>query len=154
VFTTGHRNVQGLAFDADGSLYATEFGQDAFDEVNLLQAGNDYGWPRVEGDRPAPGATRPLLTWTPDESSPSGAVIAGGALWVAALRGQRLWQVPLAEGRVGPAVPLLERRFGRLRHVAVEPSGTALWVLTSNRDGRGRPDSDDDRVVRIPLEQP
>ncbi len=65
VFTTGHRNVQGLAFDPHGPLFATELGQNAFDEVNLLEPGNDYGWPRVEGDAPAPGATRPVLTCTP-----------------------------------------------------------------------------------------
>lgn len=151
VFTTGHRNVQGLAFDAAGRLYATEFGQDAFDEVNLLTAGGDYGWPRVEGDRSASGSVRPLLTWTPDEASPSGAVVAGGSLWVAALRGQRLWQVPLVDGGVRPAVPRFPRRFGRLRHVALEPSGAALWLLTSNRDGRGDPTRDDDRVLRVPL---
>jgi glucose/arabinose dehydrogenase len=152
VFSTGHRNVQGLAFDPQDRLYATEFGQDAFDEVNLLQPGSDYGWPRVEGDMPATGATRPLLTWTPAEASPSGAVVAGRSLWVAALRGERLWQVPLTgDGGVGPAAPLLVRAFGRLRHVALEPSGNALWLLTSNHDGRGRPAQDDDRVVRVPL---
>jgi glucose/arabinose dehydrogenase len=152
VFTTGHRNVQGLAFDASGRLYATEFGQDSFDEINLLQPGNDYGWPQVEGDVPSAGATRPLLTWRPEEASPSGAAAARGHLWVAALRGQRLWQVPLRpDGRLGTAVPLLKGRFGRLRHVALEPSGRALWILTSNRDGRGQPVAADDRVVRVPL---
>jgi glucose/arabinose dehydrogenase len=152
VLTTGHRNVQGLAFDPARRLYATEFGQDAFDEVNLLESGKDYGWPRVEGDVAAPGAVRPLLTWTPAEASPSGAVVADGSLWVAALRGRRLWQVPLGSGGgVQRPIPLLRNQFGRLRHVALEPSGSALWVLTSNRDGRGTPVRSDDRVLRIPL---
>lgn len=152
VFTSGHRNVQGLGFDAKGRVYATEFGQNAFDEVNLLQAGQDYGWPTVEGDTPAEGKTRPLLTWKPEEASPSGAVVAGGSFWVAALRGQRLWQVPLDnKGGVAQAVPLFQGDYGRLRHVALEPSGQALWVLTSNRDGRGEPTEDDDRILRIPL---
>jgi glucose/arabinose dehydrogenase len=152
VFTSGHRNVQGLGFDAAGRLYASEFGQNTFDEVNLLQAGRDYGWPTVEGNIRAEGKTRPLLTWAPEEASPSGAVVAGGSFWVAALRGQRLWQVPLdGKGGVGQAVPHFEGDYGRLRHVALEPSGKALWVLTSNRDGRGQPTRDDDRVLRIPL---
>lgn len=152
VFTTGHRNVQGLGFDEQGRLYATEFGQDDFDEVNLLVGGQDYGWPRVEGDFPADGATRPLLTWTPKESSPSGAVVADGSFWVAALRGERLWQVPLTgTGAVDEAKTWLKGDFGRLRHVALEPSGEALWILTSNRDGRGDPTDDDDRIIRVPL---
>jgi glucose/arabinose dehydrogenase len=152
VFTTGHRNVQGLGFDEQGRLYATEFGQDAFDEVNLLVSGADYGWPRVEGDVPAPGATRPLLTWKPAESSPSGAVVAAGSFWVAALRGERLWQVALdGAGGIGERTVWLQGEFGRLRHVALEPSGKALWILTSNRDGRGDPVADDDRIIRVPL---
>jgi hypothetical protein len=89
-FTTGHRNVQGLTFDRSGRLFATELGQHAFDEVNLLEAGNVYGWPRVEGDAPASGTTRPVLTGTPDEASPSRAVIARCSLRAAALRGNRL----------------------------------------------------------------
>ena len=152
VFTTGHRNVQGLGFDGQGRLYATEFGQDDFDEVNLLTAGQDYGWPRVEGDAPADGVTRPLLTWTPQESSPSGAVVAAGSFWVATLRGERLWQVPLdLTGGVDQARTWFQEEFGRLRHVALEPSGQALWLLTSNRDGRGDPGDDDDRIIRVPL---
>jgi hypothetical protein len=89
-FTTGHRNVQGLTFDRSGRLFATEHGQHAFDEVNVLEAGNVYGRPRVEGDAPVSGATRPVLTGTPDEASPSRAVIARCSLGAAALRGNRL----------------------------------------------------------------
>lgn len=152
VFTLGHRNVQGLGFDDAGRVYATEFGQNSFDEVNLLRSGSDYGWPRVEGDVASAGATPPLLTWRPAEASPSGAVVAAGSLWVAALRGQRLWQVPLdGRGGAGEPVPHLRGEFGRLRHVALEPGGAALWLLTSNRDGRGSPQPDDDRIVRLPL---
>lgn len=89
-FTTGHPNVQGLAFDRSGRLFATEHGQQTFDEVNLLEAGNVYGWPRVESDAPASGATRPVLTGTPDEASPPSAVIARCSLGADALRGNRL----------------------------------------------------------------
>ena len=147
VFSRGHRNVQGLAFDASGTLYATEFGQDRFDEVNVLVEGGNYGWPTVEG---APGSadprfTAPIVTWETSEASPSGAAILGGSLYVAALRGQRLWRVPLAGG---DPEALLQGDYGRLRAAATAPDGS-LWVLTSNRDGRGEPSGSDDRVLRL-----
>jgi glucose/arabinose dehydrogenase len=82
VWTYGHRNVQGLAWDQQGHMFATEFGQDRFDEINRISKGHDYGWPVVEGfggDRKR--YTPPLLTWTTDEASPSGLAYAGGSLW-------------------------------------------------------------------------
>jgi glucose/arabinose dehydrogenase len=148
VWTLGHRNVQGLAFDGDGRLLGTEFGQNRFDEVNLLERGGNYGWPVVEGPGDGGGRFRaPLLVWDPSEASPSGAAVVGDALYVAALRGQRLWRVPL-DG-LAPE-PLLEGEYGRLRHAERAPDGS-LWVLTSNRDGRGDPAADDDRVLRLPV---
>jgi len=150
VFSLGHRNVQGLAFDAQGRLFATEFGQNDVDEINRNEPGRNYGWPEVEGSGGrGEGFTDPLLTWSTDEASPSGAAIVGNALYAAALRGQRLWQVPLtADGGVGRARSLLEGDYGRLRHAEVAPDG-ALWLLTSNRDGRGDPTEDDDRILRL-----
>jgi len=150
VFSLGHRNVQGLAFDAQGRLFATEFGQNDVDEINRIEPGRNYGWPEVEGSGGrGEGFTDPLLTWSTDEASPSGAAIVGNALYAAALRGQRLWQVPLtADGGVGRARSLLEGDYGRLRHAEVAPDG-ALWLLTSNRDGRGDPTEDDDRILRL-----
>ncbi len=150
VWTLGHRNVQGLAWDDARRMYATEFGQNTFDEVNLLRAGSNYGWPRVEGKGGDQRFTDPVVTWGTAEASPSGAAIAGGNLYVAALRGERLWQVQLGNGGVRGTRPLLQGQFGRLRHVAYGPDG-ALWLLTSNRDGRGDPVAADDRVIRIPV---
>jgi glucose/arabinose dehydrogenase len=147
VFSRGHRNVQGLAFDDRGRLYAVEFGQNRFDEVNLLSEGSNGGWPEVEGAGDGGGRfLAPVTTWDTSEASPSGAAIVGGALYVAALRGERLWQVPLAD----PASPraLLDGQYGRLRAAARAPDGS-LWVLTSNRDGRGDPVREDDRVLRL-----
>jgi len=97
VWSLGHRNVQGLSWDSSGRLWATEFGQDTKDEVNLIQKGNNYGWPNVEGDGDTQGGTytNPLVTWSPSEASPSGDAVVGSTLYVGALRGQRLWQVPL-----------------------------------------------------------
>jgi glucose/arabinose dehydrogenase len=150
VWSFGHRNVQGLAWDAQKRLYATEFGQEEWDEVNLILPGKNYGWPAVEGKATNPKFVNPLVVWTPDEASPSGAAIAGPVLVAAALKGQRLWVVPLdgKGGVTGQPRSILQGRFGRLRHVARAPDGT-LWVLTSNRDGRGEPAAEDDRIIRI-----
>lgn len=152
VWTLGHRNVQGLAWDADGRLYASEFGQNALDELNLIEAGNNYGWPEVEGEGGTDDGrfTDPLLTWPVEEASPSGIAIAGDVLYMAALRGARLWTVPLnGDGTVGEPASRFEGEYGRLRTVAVAPDG-ALWLTTSNTDGRGEVRDGDDRIIRFP----
>lgn len=151
VWSLGHRNVQGLAWDRAGRLWATEFGQSASDEVNLIRPGRNYGWPAVEGSGDTRGGafTNPALTWTPTSaSSPSGAAVAGSRLYVAALQCGCLWRIPIREGRLGRPVKLLAGRYGRLRTVVRAPDGS-LWVATSNRDGRGNPRSGDDRIVRL-----
>jgi glucose/arabinose dehydrogenase len=152
VWSVGHRNVQGLAWDGARRLWEVELGQDRVDEVNLIRPARNYGWPRVEGRGDTNGGryTNPLVTWPTSEASPSGAAIADGALYVGALRGERLWRVPLDGARAGRPQGLLEGRFGRLRTVVRAPDG-ALWVTTSNRDGRGAPEGDDDRIVRVQL---
>jgi glucose/arabinose dehydrogenase len=150
VWSVGHRNVQGLAWDADGRLWEAELGQDRFDEVNLIRPRGNYGWPDVEGRGDTEGGryTNPVLTWETSEASPSGAAVADGALYVGALRGERLWRVPLDGTRAGEPEAMLDGRYGRLRTVVVAPDG-ALWVTTSNRDGRGSPAESDDRILRV-----
>ena len=148
VWTRGHRNVQGLAFDSAGRLWASEFGQNRFDEVNLIQAGKNYGWPTVEGASDDPRFAAPLVTWRTSEASPSGVAIAGSTLYVAALRGERLWEVPLQGDHTGTPRAALQDQYGRLRAVQLAPDGS-LWILTSNRDGRGDPTADDDRILRL-----
>ncbi|MEV4533366.1 PQQ-dependent sugar dehydrogenase [Asanoa sp. NPDC049518] len=154
VYSLGHRNVQGLAWDSAGRLYATEFGQDTYDEVNRIEAGGNYGWPVVEGNSTNTAYRNPLLTWSPVEASPSGAAIIGDSLFVASLRGNRLWVVPLdGSGGVGTPVAALNGRFGRLRTVEKAPDGS-LWVATSNRDGRGNPAPSDDRIFKFTVTMP
>ena len=147
VWTLGHRNVQGLAWTANGTMYATEFGQNTFDEVNRIEKGKNYGWPEVEGNGNDEAYENPIVTWRTSEASPSGAAIVGDTLYVAALRGERLWTVPLAGGE--PEAHL-RGELGRLRTVAVAPDG-ALWVTTSNTDRGPEPEAGgDDRVLMFP----
>ncbi|MFD0691157.1 PQQ-dependent sugar dehydrogenase [Actinomadura fibrosa] len=150
VWTYGHRNVQGIAWDGAKRLFATEFGQDRFDEINRIERGRNYGWPAVEGIGHRSGYTDPLLTWTTDEASPSGLAYANGSLWAAALGGRRLWQVPLDGPKAGRPVARFESAYGRLRAAVRAPDGS-LWITTSNRDGRGDPSPDDDRILVVPL---
>ncbi|GAA2532175.1 PQQ-dependent sugar dehydrogenase [Winogradskya humida] len=152
VYSLGHRNVQGLAWDGDGRLFATEFGQNELDEVNLIRAGRNYGWPQVEGEGGTDGGryTNPVVTWPTDDASPSGIAIAGDTAYVAALRGERLWTLPLNGDTAGEPAAQFEGTYGRLRTVQVAPDGS-LWVTTSNKDGRGDVRDGDDRVLRIPV---
>ncbi|WP_114907971.1 PQQ-dependent sugar dehydrogenase [Ornithinimicrobium murale] len=164
VLSLGHRNVQGLDWDDSGRLWASEFGQNALDEVNLIEPGGNYGWPQVEGPGGEPEFIDPVVSWPTEDSSPSGlAVGSDGDLYVAALRGEGLWRVPLGDGTgesrgddaadaagevaVGEPERLLQGQFGRLRSVVTGPGGE-LWVLTSNTF-RGDPTDDDDRLLLI-----
>jgi glucose/arabinose dehydrogenase len=148
VFSLGHRNVQGMGWAEDGTMFATEFGQDTWDELNVITAGTNYGWPVVEGIVGRAEYADPVQQWTPDEASPSGMAIVGGTLFLANLRGQVLRSVPLAD--TSSADDLLSGEFGRLRDAVEAPDGS-LWVLTNNTDGRGDPRAEDDRILRIPL---
>src|SRR6478735_8996420 len=149
VWSYGHRNVQGIAWDAAGRLWASEFGDHSEDELNLIRPGLNYGWPQTEGRTNVPGITGPVAQWGPPEDSPSGIAIAQGSVWMAALRGQRLWRIPL-DGTATAAAPqdFFVGRFGRLRSVlAVGPD--TLLVTTSNRDGRQSPGAGDDRMLLV-----
>lgn len=147
VFSYGHRNPQGLAWGSDGSLYASEFGQNTWDELNVIKAGSNYGWPVVEGRAGDARFVDPVQQWPTAQASPSGMAFSQGNLYIANLRGQRIRQVPVAAP--GTAVERYAGQYGRLRDVAAAPDGT-LWMLTNNTDGRGTPMQGDDRIVSIP----
>ncbi|WP_182876256.1 PQQ-dependent sugar dehydrogenase [Microbispora sp. H10670] len=150
VYSYGHRNVQGLAWDEGGRLYASEFGQNTWDELNYIVPGGNYGWPTCEGVCTDSRFRNPIVTWSTSEASPSGLAYANGTLFAGALAGKRLWTVPVSGGsRTGNPVVEFQGTYGRLRAVAVGPDGW-LWVGTSNRDGRGTPAANDDRILRVP----
>lgn len=151
IWSYGHRNVQGIAWDAKGRMWASEFGQETTDEVNLIQPGHDYGWPIVEGRGSTHGGkfTNPKVTWSPTStSSPSGAAISGSELYVGALAGRKLWRIALHGTSAGTPKALFGGKYGRIRAVAKAPDGS-IWFSTSNRDGRGSPASDDDRIFQL-----
>ena len=147
----GHRNVEGLAFDAEGRLWATEFGAQETDELNLIRRGGNYGWPEFEGRSNRDGLTSPAVVWSPTSScSPAGVAVAGSTAFVGALRGQCLFAVPLDGTRAGTPKAYFEGEHGRLRTVALAPDAS-LWVTTSNTDGRGQPGPGDDKILRVRL---
>jgi glucose/arabinose dehydrogenase len=150
VWTMGHRNVQGLALDDDGRLWATEFGASTWDELNLIEQRRNYGWPLVEGRGDLEEYRNPFVTWSTADASPSGLAFLDGSLWAGALRGERLWQVPVTDEGTGEPRGWFVGDYGRIRTVAAAPNGN-LWVTTSNRDGRGTPAVQDDRILEVAL---
>ncbi|MEV6295876.1 PQQ-dependent sugar dehydrogenase [Streptomyces sp. NPDC051896] len=149
VYSYGHRNVQGLAWDDRQRLFASEFGQDTWDELNAIKPGANYGWPQAEGRSSDAAFQNPIAQWHTDDASPSGIAYVGGVIWMAGLKGQRLWRIPL-QGTQASAPPqaLLTGEYGRLRTV-VAAGGDKVWLLTSNTDGRGRPGKGDDRLLEL-----
>lgn len=151
VWSLGHRNVQGFDWDADGTMYASEFGANAFDELNMIVPGGNYGWPVVEGmsddEVETDNFRDPLHVWPTSEASPSGLAVTDEGVYLAGLRGERLWRVPLGDDALAPQ-ELLAGEYGRLRNV-ITISGGDLVVLTNNTDGRGQPGEDDDQLLRL-----
>lgn len=150
VYSLGHRNSEGLAFDRQGQLFATEFGDESTDEINRIEAGGNYGWPKVEGRGDDKDYIDPVLTFEPQEASCAGASFADSVLLTACLRGERLWTVEFTEKGtvVGEPTESIAGELGRLRAVVEAPDGT-VWISTSNKDARGEPRDGDDRIIRV-----
>jgi len=148
VWSWGHRNVEGIAFDEAGNLWASEFGDSSLDELNLIEPGADHGWPEVEGEGGEPEYADPQLTWPVEEASPSGLTATDGYLWMAALRGERLWRITVDGRRAADPADFFAGELGRLRTVETAPDGM-LWLTTSNHDGRGVPRDGDDRILLV-----
>ncbi len=164
IYTLGHRNVQGFAWEpASGQFFESEhgpsgeFGLHAWDEINLIRPGGNYGWPRVVGAAHRPEYVDPLVAWPGSSAPPGGIAFWKGDLYVPTLRSQALIRIHLEKDGDAWRVAGMYRwfafnhndgRFGRLRAAVVGPDA-ALYVLTSNRDGRGAPHENDDRILRI-----
>ncbi|MFJ9178508.1 PQQ-dependent sugar dehydrogenase [Streptomyces sp. NPDC102360] len=149
VYSYGHRNVQGLAWDEDKRLWASEFGQDTWDELNHIVAGDNYGWPEAEGKGGGEKYHDPVAQWHTSDASPSGIAYAKGSIWMAGLRGERLWRIPLDGGKAAHEPrAFLEGKYGRLRTV-VAGGGDKLWLVTSETDTRGTPEAGDDRILEL-----
>jgi glucose/arabinose dehydrogenase len=152
VYSYGHRNPQGITWDADGTMWASEFGQDRWDELNEITAGSNYGWPIVEGVQRRTGFVDPIYAWHPEDASPSGLVWVHNTLFMTSLRGERLWVI----SGVRPAENLrvtswFEATVGRVRDASVGPDGS-LWFITSNTDGRGDPRDGDDKLYSVTID--
>lgn len=149
VYSYGHRNVQGLAFDDQGRLWASEFGDQTWDELNLITKGANYGWPEAEGSSKTDGFVNPKMVWRTSEASPSGLAYWQGELWMATLQGHRVWQIPVTGTDVGEPRGHFTEQYGRLRSITVTRDGRSMLLTASNTDGRGQPSKTDDQLLRI-----
>lgn len=144
IFSTGHRNPQGLAWDEDGTLYEAEHGQSANDEINRVEQGKNYGYPIIEGYETEAGLETPIITSGSDETwAPSAITFHKGRLFVATLRGESVKVLNVETGEVEHSIT----GFGRIRDVFSD--GESLYFITNNTDGRGTPSEDDDVLYRM-----
>jgi len=156
VYSYGHRNPQGLAWDADGNLWSTEHGRSGIlsgmDELNLIEKGKNYGWPTIEGDETHEGMEEPKAHSGPDDTwAPAGLAYYDGSLFFSGLRGETLYEAQIENGEVIELKAHFRKEFGRLRAVVIGPDNS-LYISTSNTDGRGKERSGDDKIIKIPLE--
>lgn len=147
VYSLGHRNPQGLAWDSAGNLWSAELGQNTYDELNLIEPGKNYGWPVCEGTCTDPAYTNPKATWTTAEASPSGVAIVGDTAFMGALRGERLWRVELNGTEAGEITSHFTGTYGRIRAVTTVPGTNTLWLTTSNADANGGQPAGTDRIL-------
>jgi glucose/arabinose dehydrogenase len=151
VYSYGHRNPQGLAWDDDGQLWEAELGKATWDEVNRIVPGGNYGWPIVEGAAGNASFIDPIAQWPTDDASPSGLAFTRDTLFLAALRGKRLWAIyPHPDGTTSTTTEWFSGVYGRIRDVVPGPDGS-IWILTSNTDQNGTPGAGDDRIVQVEL---
>lgn len=153
VYSLGHRNPQGLAFDRNGRLWEAEFGNSSKDELNLIKPGANYGWPTCEGTCSTAGMTNPKATWNVSEASPSGIAIVRNVVYMASLRGERLWRIPISgdSESVGTPSAYYVGTYGRLRTVTKVPGADQLWLSTTNCDNNGGAADGADKIFRLTI---
>lgn len=148
VYSYGHRNPQGLAWNSGGALFATEHGTTAMDEINLITSGKNYGWPRFKCDARTAGFEDPLACFKDFTLAPTGAAFLGGELYVAGLRGAQIRKITFDQNLEVVSNEAWLTGYGRIRDVVAGADGY-LYFTTSNKDGRGAPAPDDDKILRI-----
>lgn len=157
VYSYGHRNVQGLAWDSGGRLWATEHGRSGvlsgLDELNLIEPGKNYGWPEIEGDETRGGMVNPVIHSGANETWASAdAEFVDSSIFFTGLRGSTLYEAKIRqsaeETNVASLVKHFSDEFGRLRAVRLGPD-EYLYITTSNRDGRGQVRQSDDKLIRV-----
>jgi glucose/arabinose dehydrogenase len=152
VYSYGHRNPQGIAWDSHGRLWEAEFGNGRFDELNLIKPGHNYGWPTCEGTCSIAGMENPKRQWSVNTASPSGIAIVRDVVYMAALRGTRMWRIPLAAGEgTGTPTDYYLGTYGRLRTVTKVPGADRLWLTTTNSDNNGKAPAGSDRILGITI---
>jgi glucose/arabinose dehydrogenase len=152
IYSYGHRNPEGLAWDTAGNLWETEHGRSipvsGLDELNIINSGQNYGWPIIQGNQTAPGMQRPILNSGSTTWAPAGMVFLNGSLFFGGLKGQAVYEAVLDGTKVKEVTAHLQRKFGRIRDVEVGPDGF-LYITTSNNDSRGTPQAGDDKILKI-----
>ncbi len=154
VYSYGHRNPQGLAWDAEGRMWSVEHGrsgiQSGFDEINLIEKGKNYGWPEIQGSTVADEMIIPALHSGPTVTwAPADLIYKEGKLYFTGLRGSAIYEVPiLPDGTLGLATEHFKNQYGRLRAIFLSQEGE-IYFGTSNRDGRGRPKTNDDKLFKF-----
>ncbi|MFS0863148.1 PQQ-dependent sugar dehydrogenase [Fredinandcohnia sp. 179-A 10B2 NHS] len=145
IYSFGHRNPQGLAWDNKGKLYSSEHGESGHDEINLIEAGKNYGWPTIQGDEEKDNMVKPLLHSGDSTWAPSGMAFKDGKLFIASLAGKKIFTYDIATSKMNDFFG----DAGRLRDVMIERD--ELFTITNNHDSRGNPNEKDDRLLQISL---
>lgn len=148
VYSYGHRNPQGLAWDEKGQLFETEHGPVAHDEINIIQKGGNYGWPNITGDEKQSGMITPLTNSGNSTWAPAGTAHINGSLFFGGLRGQALFEAKINQDNITTVSEHFKNEFGRIREVTLGPNNL-LYITTSNLDGRGTPGPSDDKIIIV-----
>lgn len=146
-FSIGHRNPQGIAWDDKERLWEVEHGSSAFDEINFIEKGKNYGWPEIRGYEEKEDMEKPTLHSGQGTWAPAGMAFLNGSLYFGGLRGQALYQYDIEKKELKTH---LKGQLGRIRDVVLGPD-KLLYITTSNRDGRGTPSARDDKIIRLGL---
>jgi glucose/arabinose dehydrogenase len=150
VWSSGHRNVQGIAWDKTKRMYASESGQAKSGELNVIVKGKNYGWPKADGAGADSKLTNPMFSWPTAESGCSGVAVLERTVATACLLGKRVYLLNVTENGtvLGTPQSVLTNEYGRLRSLVTAPDGS-LWAGTSNQEDDGDPGPDDDRIIRL-----